>query len=731
MSMKTLIIDNYDSMTFNLFQLIGEINGTEPIVLRNDEAKWEDIASLDVDNIIISPGPGRPERETDFGVSKPTILKADVPILGVCLGHQGIGHVFGARVCHAPEPMHGRSSLISHTGEDLFEGIPSPISVVRYHSLILAEELPAALEKQAWTSDGIIMAIRHRSRPIWGVQFHPESICTRYGKQVLANFKRCTERHARTSRTRLGKPTARFNQVPAFTPPAVEPPSCRKIQFVLHSRQLDFIVDPECFFAAEFSRAQYAFWLDSSMVSPGLSRFSLMGDANGPYAEVLTYRSSEEALVVRRGNTTEICRESIFDYLRREVQQRSVQTDDLLPFDFTGGYIGYFGYELRQECGARSRHTSQTPDAAFVFADRYLIFDHAEGKIWLVYIAPPGSDGEARAWLDYMTVRLAKPVTEVALECGNAPEPVSFHLRHSRGAYIKRIEACLEELRNGESYEICLTNQVMTTIRPDPLTLYRILRKINPAPFAAFLRLPGVAVLSSSPERFLKIDRNHVLEAKPIKGTIPRGRTETEDLALREELRNSEKDRAENLMIVDLLRNDLGLVSEINSVHVPKLMDIESYATVHQMVSTIRSRLHASVSPIDAIRAAFPGGSMTGMPKLRTMEILDALEEGPRGVYSGALGFVALNGTVDLSIVIRTVVVDDGTVSIGCGGAIVTLSDPAKEFEEMMIKAQAPMRAVARTVTGRLDAFIVDGVEDGPMASDQVTAGASHAAINC
>ncbi|MBS1891522.1 MAG: anthranilate synthase component I family protein, partial [Actinobacteria bacterium] len=264
---------------------------------------------------------------------------------------------------------------------------------------------------------------------------------------------------------------------------------------------------------------------------------------------------------------------------------------------------------------------------------------------------------------------------------------------------IAEARRCLEA---GESYEICLTNRIGLPVAPgtDPLDLYRELRRRSPAPQAAYLRCGPVAVLSASPERFLRIDRDRTVEARPIKGTRPRGEDPESDREMREELLASAKDRAENLMIVDVLRNDLGRVCEIGSVEVDGMMEVESFAQVHQLVSTIRGRLTDGRDAIDCVESCFPGGSMTGAPKLRTMEILDRLEPVARGPYSGALGWFGLDGAVDLSIVIRTIVIDDGLATIGSGGAITVLSDPEEEYAEMLLKARPLVELLSGAACG-------------------------------
>ncbi len=197
MSTRTLLVDNYDSFTYNLFTLLAEVNGEPPTVVHND-VEWDSIPWSDFDNIVISPGPGRPERQRDFGISARVITETALPVLGVCLGHQGLCQLFGGRVVLAPEPMHGRVSLVEHDGSELFAGIPSPFPTVRYHSLIV-EDLPDDLEATAWTADGLLMGVRHRTRPLWGVQFHPpESISTAFGHELLANFRDLTQTHSGT-----------------------------------------------------------------------------------------------------------------------------------------------------------------------------------------------------------------------------------------------------------------------------------------------------------------------------------------------------------------------------------------------------------------------------------------------------------------------------------------------------------------------------------------------------
>lgn len=678
--MSVLLIDNYDSFTHNLAALVAEVVGERPVVVHNDDPLPDEVRR-GYDAIVISPGPGHPGRSQDFGSSAAAVLDDAAeapPVLGVCLGHQGIAHLLGGRVGRAPEPVHGRESAVFHDGRELFDGLPSPFAVVRYHSLAVTD-LPPSLEATAWTDDGVVMALRHRSRPMWGVQFHPESVSGQFGVEVVRNFMRLAGVAPAAPVSRLGGAE----------------------WALLVRRILSVAAGPETIYDALFRDGAASFWLDSSEHGTGRSRFSFMGNASGPDAEVIVYRTGSGRVTItdRRGTRDEAVQD-VFAFLRGRLAARHIPTPPDLPFEFDLGYVGYLGYELKAETEGEAAHRSETPDAQFVFADRMFALDHEDGSGYLLAIDRPG----AQAWVDATARRIeslcapvrppaAPPTVREMTDAGplNAPR-----LRDPHDRYVEQVERCLDYIRAGESYEVCLTNDVrVPMVDPDPWSTYLHLRTQCPVPYGALLEFSGLSVLSASPERFLTIDATGTVETKPIKGTRPRGEGPEDDARIIEELRSCEKDRAENLMIVDLLRNDLNRVCETGSVHAPTMFAVETYPAAHQLVSTVRGRLRPGEDAVSCVRAAFPGGSMTGAPKRRTMEIIDRLEGGARGVYSGAIGWFALSGAADLSIVIRTIVLDGSEARFGVGGAVIALSDPEDEFVETVVKSRAMVTALA------------------------------------
>jgi len=472
----------------------------------------------------------------------------------------------------------------------------------------------------------------------------------------------------------------------------------------LRVREIEGEAPTEQVFERLFGEAENAFWLDSADAPTRLAQCSYLGTSAGEHRCLLEYDVEAGEVAVSRGGVGTVEHKSIFDLLAREMERYAIEPPRELARGLVGGYVGYLGYELKADCGSPNVHSSDMPDAAMMLANRVVAVDHTKGKTYLFALCR-GEDPEADIWLDAAEELVREAIAVPPAERPPAPpiDPgghVSFHSGRGRERYLADIAKSQADLLAGESYEVCLTDQFSTDAAPEPFELYRQLRRANPSPFAAFLHFGENAIVSSSPERFISVDRRRQVMARPIKGTISRVEDPAADAARVVELAGDEKTYAEHLMIVDLLRNDLGVVCDLESVEVPDLMVIEPYATVHQMVSTIVGRLEDGRSAVDCVRATFPGGSMTGAPKERTMEIIDGLEEEARGVYSGSIGYFGADGSTDLNIVIRTIVMRPGRTTIGAGGAIVMQSDPEEEFDEILLKARAPMAAIARTVTG-------------------------------
>ena len=685
--MRCLIIDNYDSFTWNLADYVAQVFGTEPLVVRNDQYTWREITSHESFGcILISPGPGRVTNPNDVNISRDAVEQNDIPVLGVCLGHQALAYFHGGEIKHAPTPFHGRISTIHHDGSRLFEGLPPSFNAVRYHSLVVCpESLPDQLIVTARTECGLIMGLRHVSRPKWAVQFHPESILSSHGMRIIANFRDEAFRHAGKEFPSL------LLQSMAADPVAAATPIENKVELQIFAERLngsDF--DPESVFLSLYADRDNCFWLDSQSLEQETARFSFMGCA--AEGSVLIYHATDAA------SDTPAAR--YLATLEARLEAAIVRCAGELPFEFRGGYVGYMSYEMKAAFGAATTHRNKIPDAAWLHIDRFLAFDHQMGDVWLVAVAEPEKSTNALDWINKTskTLRSLRQVTRAPQMLGmNA---ISVAMDFGRAEYLAAIRTCKKKIIDGESYEICLTNGFVAEVKLDPLDLYRVMRRGNPAPFGAFIRVGKHSILSTSPERFVKVDGGGTVQTKPIKGTCARSDDPNTDRNNASRLAASEKDRSENLMIVDLMRNDLARVSVPGSVRVSKLMDIESFKTVHQLVSTVESTMKPQCSLVDLLRAVFPGGSVTGAPKLRTMEIIDGLEQSPRGVYCGAIGYLGYGRIADINIAIRTVCYDGTTIKFGAGGAITYLSEPENEFQEMLLKAEAVLRPIWQYASG-------------------------------
>jgi para-aminobenzoate synthetase component 1 len=470
---------------------------------------------------------------------------------------------------------------------------------------------------------------------------------------------------------------------------------------------------------------------------PTRGGFVLDGGARGdfafvgaePFASFRAYRSGARdgarrgalgarVVIEDRGETTRAEVDDPLETLRALLRENALDPSifQACPLPFLAGAVGYVGYETGQmleRLPCRSRPAIGLPDIALFFHDWVLGACRQTGRAFLSVIGRAESTSAARAEAERTRDRVVAALcsfeqrTRQANEANDAPAAaasvsvtelmtaVDASPRVSREEYLAKIAVSKEHIVSGDAFEICLTHRIDAPFAGDPFALWQTLRRTSPSPFAAFLDLPEGAVVSSSPERFLSIDRAGVIESRPIKGTRPRAATPGEDARLRDELATAIKDRAENAMIVDLVRNDLGRVCRFGTVEAPKLYEVETYATVHQLVSTVRGQLDDGRDAVDALRACFPPGSMTGAPKIEAMTRLEELEPTERGVYSGALGWLDFRGPVDLSVVIRTIIVKDGHAHVHVGGAIVADSDAPSEHEETMHKARAMLSALA------------------------------------
>jgi aminodeoxychorismate synthase component I len=428
-------------------------------------------------------------------------------------------------------------------------------------------------------------------------------------------------------------------------------------------------VNPADAFLAMHSKDSNAFWLDRSTnqdepVSVIGSAGSVIEAADGAFALASEHLSAINQAIVSL-------------------------SDEEVPFSFRPGLVGYLGYELSDE-GNGGIH----PKSKFMIVDRAMVFDHSTKSMYFIGLFE--TRDEFVNWYRAALLRLTLVGGEVASYKQKTKEPklISSSLRHSKQGYLELIQKAKEHIKTGDVFQLCLTNQISIEHDADALKTFLSLRESNPAPYGGYLKLGGVEIVSSSPEQFLKVSASGKVSSKPIKGTRPRSKDLAEDTQIADELVNNEKERAENLMIVDLMRNDLGRVCESDSIVVEKLFDIESYATVHQLVSTVTGTLRADQSATSALAACFPAGSMTGAPKIRAVEILKELEAAPREIYSGAFGYLGFDGSADFGMTIRTLVFEGNSASLGVGGGITIDSDPASEFEETMLKSKALLRAL-------------------------------------
>lgn len=424
-----------------------------------------------------------------------------------------------------------------------------------------------------------------------------------------------------------------------------------------------------------FKDEKDSFILDSGMDEKKLGRYSFI--------------SSRPFDCIKLKN----CKGNPLNKLKEKLDRYKVENNTEIPF--IGGAVGYLSYDIGNYIEKLPRTAiddTDVYDLYFGFYNFVIVVDHLLNK---TFIATPGIDEEIESnILKEIEMKILNAnKKDLEFDKNENIDEVKLSSNFKKSEYINAIEKVRDYIKQGDIYQANLTQRFSGKTNLSSYQLYKRLRDVSKAPFAAFLNFENYQVLSNSPERFIKCIDN-TIEARPIKGTRPRGKTVEEDIRLQEELRNSEKDKAELLMIVDLERNDLGKVSKIGTVKVPELFVIEPYANVSHLVSTVTGKLKDSLSSTDIIKATFPGGSITGAPKIRAMEIIDELEPTQRNVYTGSVGYIGFNGDMDFNIAIRTLIKKDENIFFQVGGGITWDSNPEEEYQETLDKAKSIMKAV-------------------------------------
>jgi para-aminobenzoate synthetase component 1 len=457
--------------------------------------------------------------------------------------------------------------------------------------------------------------------------------------------------------------------------------------------------------------------LDSATIHPSIGRYTFL--AADPFGWISSRRERVRTEWFSRGDRTLMYEEAgdPFAVLQRHLARFQAESIPGLP-PFQGGVAGLFGYDLCHhiERLPRPRHDEfETPDLAVGLYDWVISFDHEQRRVWLISSGFSADDARQRP---VRAVERAREVQRVLRAGDTRSIPVrmfsgsqclipraalfpSHSLRGRRAVlsnfaredYLTAVRRAIEYIHAGDCFQVNLSQRLLHPATLSPIDLYVRVRERNPAPFGGYFDLGDLALISASPERFLRVEKG-LVETRPIKGTRPRGVTPREDERQRLALLHSPKDRAENVMIIDLLRNDLGRVCAYGSVQVPAVCRLESYRTVHHLVSEVVGRLRPGLGPVDLLRAAFPGGSVTGAPKVRAMEIIAELEPTARGPYCGSLGYIGFDGSMDTNILIRTFTVGRGWMQFPVGGGIVADSTPEAEYDETLHKAEGLLRAL-------------------------------------
>lgn len=601
----------------------------------------------------------------------PLDIASELPVLAIGSASQHLAARYGHETTDEAQPVYGQPVTHWHAAQGLFAQLSNPVELISYHAWRLDHMNPEMFEIEATDDNGLVLAFRVRGTNHWGLHAEPAALQSTAGARLIENF--------------LALAPTRTEPVAASSQTAPQ-----RQRYELYTRELTGELDTAATFATLQDGASAAFWLDSAAAHLGQGALTMMGTNAGKLSQTIRWDVTTNTIDLDSAGTVERIEADVFDYLTDHAWDPAEPGN---THGFHGGWVGYLGYEAKQAtvAGHVNRWEAPTPDAYWIRPQTFIRYDHQAHTTTLYAYHDPMLLDELETVLVWGTTKSPEPVP---------PSAVGGRWRLEPDEYEQRVAQIQDLLKSGRAAGICLTDTFcMDAAGLDGLELYFRLRAQNPAPYAAYLRLntfdDDIEVLSASPEKYLSIDAAGTIESKPIKGTVARSNDPQLDVDIAAQMAIDPKIQSENLMIADVLRDDLAAVTVAGSIQVPKLMAVESFATVHQLVTTVTGQLLRGISAPEALKAVFPGGSMTGAPKRVSLTVLDELETGPRGIYSGAIGWIGDNNTAECNVVIRSIVIADGQLTIGAGGAVVVDSDPAAEEQEKHLKARAQLRSIA------------------------------------
>lgn len=688
-----LIVDNYDSFTYNIRNQLGKL-GADSRIVRNDAIEALDIRMINPGAIVIGPGPGSPHNPEEIGVTPAAIdfaIEHNRALLGICLGHQALAVHFGGRVVAAPEAVHGKTSRLNFVNENLLPcsnllaGMRPDAQVMRYHSLCVDQcSFPEQLAVTSFTKDAlsVIMSIQHRAHPLYGVQFHPESFATDDGLRILENFLRLTP-GAFVSNTQ------RAYYFPDHKPKAQLPYGLIQRlaiaeQKPFESREFPCDLPPEEVYARLHCASDHSFCFES------LSQDETAADSRSYFGfRPLFVLSANNNALLLDGERVCHATSSPFDVLSRAMDHLTKESSGDTPEGqhFSGGLVGFLSYEAAQYLETE-RFPGRTPDGRSTFAFGYfddgLMYDRTKKKY--TYFT------RGRDRMQYF-----KAVIGMEPCCASRTVITPKHDGMSREEFMRRVNEIKEnEIRTGNSFQTILSRRKIFSIDGSMAPLYAQLRTVCPSAHMHAIKMGDEESIGSLSELAMHIINGDVT-ALPLAGTAGRSGKPAEDEEAFQKLKNDPKERAEHMMLVDLERNDVARIAELGTVVTPEalLMHRKDAGPVMHIASEVRGRLRKDVPPLRALLTIAPMGTVSGAPKVRAMQIIYEYEDRePRGLYASSIGFIDVRGNMKAVMGLRSVMRHGSDLAVQAGAGIVMDSDPAAEYDETENKMKVPLKTL-------------------------------------